>query len=190
MRLWKLHALGGYAWHCLLVLLYRSRFGRRGVEFHFDPSGEYSYENIFCGDHVSLGRRPTLIATRSKIIIGNHVLFSSEVEIRAGNHRTDIVDRFIDSITEAEKRPEDDRDVVIGDDVWIGVRAIILNGVTIGRGAVVAAGAVVTKDVPPYAIVGGVPARLIRYRWDPQTIQRHEALLYPPHGLSGAEASA
>jgi acetyltransferase-like isoleucine patch superfamily enzyme len=53
----------------------------------------------------------------------------------------------------------------IGHDVWLGLRAIVLNGVTIGDGAVVAAGAVVTKDVPPYAIVGGVPARLIRYRF-------------------------
>lgn len=53
----------------------------------------------------------------------------------------------------------------IGHDVWLGLRAIVLNGVTIGDGAVIAAGAVVTKDVPPYAIVGGVPARLIRYRF-------------------------
>lgn len=187
MRLWKLHALGRYAWHCLLVVLYRSRFGRRGVEFHFDPRGEYSYENIFCGDHVSLGKRPTLVATRSKIIIGNHVMFSSEVEVRAGNHRTDIAGRFIDSITEAEKRPGDDRDIAIGDDVWIGVRAIILNGVTIGRGAVVAAGAVVTKDVPPYAIVGGVPARIIKYRFEPETIKRHEALLYPASLPNGSQ---
>lgn len=54
--------------------------------------------------------------------------------------------------------------VVIGDDVWIGARSIILKGVHIGKGAVIAAGAVVTKDVPEYAIVGGVPAKVIKYR--------------------------
>jgi acetyltransferase-like isoleucine patch superfamily enzyme len=91
----------------------------------------------------------------------------------------------MDSITESEKRPEDDRDVIIGDDVWIGARAIILHGVTIGRGSVVAAGAVVARDVPSYAIVGGVPARVIRYRWDPATIERHEALLYGTSNLTG-----
>src|SRR5260221_345194 len=56
--------------------------------------------------------------------------------------------------------------IVIEDDVWIGINAIILPKVTIGRGAIIAAGAVVTKDVEPYAVVGGVPARLIKYRFD------------------------
>lgn len=54
--------------------------------------------------------------------------------------------------------------IVIGDDVWIGARSIILKGVHIGKGAVIAAGAVVSRDVPEYAIVGGVPARVIKYR--------------------------
>lgn len=60
--------------------------------------------------------------------------------------------------------------ITIGNDVWIGARAIILDGVTIGDGAIVGAGAVVARDVPPYAVVGGVPARIIRYRFDPDEI--------------------
>lgn len=56
-------------------------------------------------------------------------------------------------------------DIIIGDDVWFGYGSIILSGVTIGRGAVVGAGAVVTKDVPPYAVVGGNPARILRFRF-------------------------
>lgn len=67
-------------------------------------------------------------------------------------------------------------DIVVGNDVWIGFEAVILAGVTIGDGAVVGARAVVTKDVPPYAIVGGVPARPIRRRFDQAVIDRLLAL--------------
>ena len=61
--------------------------------------------------------------------------------------------------------------IIIDDDVWIGYGATIMSGVHIGQGAVVAAGAVVTKDVPPYAIVGGVPAKVIKYRFEPEMIE-------------------
>lgn len=67
-------------------------------------------------------------------------------------------------------------DIVIGNDVWIGYEAVILSGVTVGDGAIIGTRAVVTKDVPPYTIVGGVPARPIRRRFDPQTIARLEEL--------------
>ena len=67
-------------------------------------------------------------------------------------------------------------DIVIGNDVWIGYEAVILSGVTIGNGAIVGARAVVTKDVPPYTIVGGVPARSIRRRFGEETIKKLETL--------------
>ena len=63
-------------------------------------------------------------------------------------------------------------DIIIDDDVWIGTNAIILSGVHVGQGAVIGAGAVVTKDVPPYAVVGGVPASIIKYRFQPEIIHR------------------
>ena len=62
-------------------------------------------------------------------------------------------------------------DIVVGNDVWIGYEAVVLSGVTIGDGAIIGARAVVTRDVPPYAIVGGVPARLIRKRFDDKTVE-------------------
>ena len=67
-------------------------------------------------------------------------------------------------------------DIVIGNDVWIGYEAVIMAGVHIGNGAIIAARAVVTKDVPPYTIVGGVPARLIRKRFDEEVIRKLETL--------------
>lgn len=65
-------------------------------------------------------------------------------------------------------------------DVWIGAHVTLLSGVTVGRGAIVAAGAVVTKDVPPYAVVGGVPARVIKFKWSVEEVLEHENALYPP----------
>ena len=69
---------------------------------------------------------------------------------------------------------EEYKEIHIGNDVWIGMRVMVMGGVSIGNGAVVAAGAVVTKDVPPYAIVGGVPARVIKYRFPEEIIQKLE----------------
>jgi acetyltransferase-like isoleucine patch superfamily enzyme len=66
---------------------------------------------------------------------------------------------------------DENASVQLGNDVWIGARSVVLDGVTVGDGAIVAAGAVVTGDVPPYAIVGGVPARIIRYRFEEAVIQ-------------------
>ena len=68
------------------------------------------------------------------------------------------------------------RPIVIEDDVWIGANVTVVGGVRVGRGAVVAAGAVVTKDVEQYAIVGGVPAKLIRYRFDEKTIKKAQKM--------------
>lgn len=68
------------------------------------------------------------------------------------------------------------RQVVIGNDVWIGANVVILPGISIGDGAILAAGAVVTKDVEPYAIVGGVPAKVIKYRFDKETIEKFLAI--------------
>ena len=67
------------------------------------------------------------------------------------------------------------KEILIGNDVWIGTRVLIMGGIKIGNGAVIAAGAVVTKDVPPYAIVGGVPARIIKYRFSKEIIEKLEA---------------
>lgn len=69
--------------------------------------------------------------------------------------------------------------VEIDSDIWIGTNVTILNGVHISRGCIVAAGAVVTKDVPPYAVVGGVPAKVLQFRFNVEQILEHEKALYP-----------
>jgi acetyltransferase-like isoleucine patch superfamily enzyme len=151
-------------------------FARHGKRFIFDPDGSYFFANIEVGDDVSLGIRPVLMAALSRIVIGNHVMFGPEVVVIGGGHNSTVVGRPMKAVH--EKTGNEDLGVVIEDDVWVGARALILRGVRIGRGAIVGAGAVVTKSVPPYAIVAGSPARVVRFRWDVGTILRHEEALY------------
>ena len=73
---------------------------------------------------------------------------------------------------------ENDQPVVIEDDVWCAANVTILKGVTIGRGSIVAAGAVVTQSFPPYSVIGGVPAKLLKMRFTPEEIVEHEKMLY------------
>lgn len=161
----------------LRMLLLRPAFKRHGANFVFDPAGDYSYATIEVGDNVFIGNGATLQASESGIVIGNKVMFGPNVTIMGGNHNTSVVGQFMFDVK--VKRPEDDEPVVIEDDVWVGAGAIVLKGVRLGRGCVVAAGAVVTRDVPPYTIAGGVPARVLSARFDAEAVISHESKLYP-----------
>jgi maltose O-acetyltransferase len=152
-------------------------FAKYGQNVYVGYDCEFTYKNIFLGNNVYIGRRASFISAISKIVIGNNIMFGPNVTIRGGNHRIDVVGKYMFDVN--DKLPENDQDVFIEDDVWIGCNAIVLKGVTIGRGAVVAAGALVTKSVPPYAIVGGNPARIIKYRFSESQIKKHEEILYP-----------
>jgi acetyltransferase-like isoleucine patch superfamily enzyme len=172
-------AFGRRVWRHLLMILYRPLFGRHGKNFRFDPAGSYTFQTIHVGDEVSLGWRPTLMASLSEIRIGSHVMFGPHVTIIGGGHNISVMGRFMTDVH--EKTGDEDLGVVIEDDVWVGASAVILRGVHVGRGAVIAAGAVVTKSVPPYSIVCGNPAHVLRFRWDIESIITHEETLYPPN---------
>ncbi len=86
-------------------------------------------------------------------------MMGPDVVIFTMNHRADRTDIHMGAQGMTEKRK-----VIIGNDVWIGQRVMIMPGVTIGDGCIIAAGAVVTKDIPPYSIAGGVPARVLKSR--------------------------
>ncbi|MFZ6021556.1 MAG: acyltransferase [Chloroflexota bacterium] len=166
-------------WRRIWMILLRPAFRKCGKHVLFDPADHFNFQNIELGDYVAIGKGATFLATESRIILGNKVMVGPNVTIIGGNHNTSVVGKYMYDVL--EKRPGDDEDVVIEDDVWIGSNAVILKGVTIRRGAIVAAGALVTKDVPPYSIVAGVPARVIKLRFDSlDTILEHERILYPP----------
>lgn len=149
----KLHLVGlvpSHNFRCFFYRLAGIKIGK-GSTIH-TRAKFYDPRNIQIGEDTIIGEGAVLDG-RAKLIIGNHVDIASEVMIYNSQH--DIED---------ENFIARDEEIIIEDYVFIGPRAIILPGVKIGKGAVVAAGAVVTKDVPPYAVVGGVPAKIIGER--------------------------
>ena len=111
----------------------------------------------------------TVIAADKSVVIGNDCLIAEHVTIRDQNHRTDYSDIPF-ALQGMHSSP-----ISIGDNVWIGAKATILPGTTIGSNSVVAANAVVSKDVPPWSVVGGVPARVIRNISQPQDASQRKA---------------
>jgi acetyltransferase-like isoleucine patch superfamily enzyme len=130
-------------------------------------------EGLVIGDDVGISQYG-FIGVRGPVRIGNHVLMGPRVTIYAENHNFDDLDRLIadQGVTRLG--------ITIEDDCWLGSGCTILDGVTIGRGSVVAAGCVVTKSVPPYSIVAGVPGHVVRQRGAGQPI--HDAA-----GVSGSK---
>ena len=148
-----------------------------------------SREGVWLGDNVSIGRFTMIEATGllrllgkgvrigansnlgdynyvggvGGVTIGENVLIGQFVSFHPQNHVIDDPNRPI------KEQGTTEVGIVVEDDVWIGARVTVLDGVHIGRGAVIASGAVVTRDVPPYAVVGGVPARVIKWRRPPES---------------------
>jgi acetyltransferase-like isoleucine patch superfamily enzyme len=133
--------------------------------------------NLSIGRNVSIPKGSTFYCTEAPLTIGDNVVFGPRPTIITGDHRIDVVGKFI--IDSHDKLPENDAPVVIEDDVWTGANVTILKGVTVGRGSVIAAGAVVTKSCPPYSIIGGVPAKVLKFRFTADEIIEHEKMLYP-----------
>lgn len=149
----------------------------KGVLLHPMSSDIRGLWNLSVGDGTSIPKGSTIYCTDAPLTIGRKVIFGPRPTIITGDHRTDIIGKYIIDVTVQEKLPENDQPVVIEDDVWCGANVTILKGVTIGRGSVIAAGAVVTKSFPPYSIIGGVPARLLKKRFSETEIREHERII-------------
>lgn len=156
LNLKKLH----YLPFIIKSFLIRHRFKKLGKNFMAE--GNFGYTNphhISIGDNVYFNNNVRLIAQGdANISIGNNVMIGTYAYLFTRVHT------FKNKVIPMKEQPILHKSIIIKDDVWIGAHSIIMPGITIEKGAIIGAGAVVTKNVQQFAIVGGVPAKLIRYR--------------------------
>jgi acetyltransferase-like isoleucine patch superfamily enzyme len=136
------------------------RLLQRGSDVSFAPNVSFrNAERITIGDGTHIGEHSVIWAGNStgRVVFGRKCLLAPNVTITASNYAIEPGAYIMD-------QPKIEQDVILGSDVWLGANSVVLAGVTIGDGAVIAAGAVVTRDVPAGAIVGGVPAKVIGLR--------------------------
>lgn len=141
------------------------------------PINIYPLRNVFLYENTQIASGSVISTPNAKFIIKSNCCIAEHLTVHTGNHAM-VVGKFCSDITEATKPAGYDKDVIIENDVWIGCNVTLLSGVHIGRGAIIAAGAVVARDIPPYAVAGGVPAKVIKFKWSIEQILTHEAQVY------------
>lgn len=139
-----------------------------------NPGNVFLYENTKVEDS-------TISAAIGKFIMKKYSAAAEGLSVHTGNHMM-VVGKFYRTVTNEDKAQSGrvfDKDVIVEEDVWIGCNVTLLSGAHLGRGSIIAAGAVVAKSTPPYAVIGGVPAKFIKFKWTVDEILEHEAGLYP-----------
>lgn len=179
----KMTLVPSYLWDMMWAIVWKRCMKHCGCGVYLRPmsSDIKGLWNLSVGDGTSIPKGSTIYCTDAPCTIGKKVLFGPRPTIITGDHRVDIIGKYMADVTVEEKAMAGgvsyDQPVVIEDDVWVGSNVTILKGVTIGRGSVIAAGAVVTKSCPPYSIIGGVPAKVLKARFTPDEIKEHEGKL-------------
>jgi len=169
-----------YLWDMMWNWAWKREMKHCGKNVHIRPTQSTikGVENMSIGDNCLIQKGVMIFCTRAPLIIGNNVGIGPNSTLITGDHRTDIIGKFLMEVSDAEKLPENDQPIVIEDDVWTGANITILKGVTIGHGSVIAAGSVVTRSFPPYSIIGGVPAKLIKRRFSEEEMKENDRILY------------
>lgn len=162
----------------LKLFILRKRLGYCGKDVAvFFPCRLSKPSNVFISDYVLIQPGSLFIIDRGKVFIGKWASIANNFTVITDNHVPTVgVNHRILGKYHINDRV---KDIHIGDECWIGFGVTLMNGVTMGRGSVAAAGALVNKDVPPYAVVAGIPAKIIASVFSKDQILEHEKMLYP-----------
>ena len=140
------------------------------------PADLKNPHNIYLHDFARIGRRSTIMTVgNSRFIMKKYSGAAEGLTVIASNHRQNLGHFRTGSNDDNEYK-----DVIVEEDVWLGINVTLLAGVHIGRCAIIGACAVVTKDIPPYAVAVGNPAKVVKFKWTIDEILEHETALYPP----------
>lgn len=168
--------------------------------FHIDRRSEYGYmskdaflapdvllfskKNLYMYENTSIPEGALILNPRSKFIMKRGSFSSYNLCVCPGNHMP-VVGMWKHNVTDAikdqlDKEGKFDRDIIVEEDVWLGINVTLLNGAHIGRGCIVGAGCVISGEWPPYMVIAGNPARIIKPVFPLDDIIRHEEKLYTP----------
>ena len=179
----KISLLPSYLWDAMWAPVWKHGMKHCGKDVYLRPmsSDIKGLWNLSVGDGTSIPKGSTIYCTDAPCTIGKKVLFGPHPTIITGDHRIDVLGKYIADVTVEEKfvngENQYDQPVAIEDGVWCGAKVTILKGVTRGRGSGGVAWAGVTKSLAPYSIIGGVPAKLLKMRFTEEEIKKHEEAL-------------
>lgn len=168
-------AMMGFVFDYIKKRNHRKAWRKQNTHNTTVPLNMFNMNMVEVGRYTYGGLYVLTFNKQNKLKIGDYCSIAEEVAfILSADHQIDTISTFPFKVKCLGEELEgiSKGDIIIEDDVWIGQRCTILSGVKIGQGAVVAAGSVVSKDVPPYSIVGGVPAKVIKYRFDEEMISQ------------------
>lgn len=157
---------------------YSKRFGSIGRTTVVSASSQMVPQNMYLDDYVIIQDHNNFISHKGKLIVKKYSVISAGCLIIPGAHKLKVGLPFW--MSAKHHIADKENDIVIEEDSWIGAGCILLPGVKIGRGCVVGAGSVVTKDIPDYAVVVGAPARIVATKFSLKDVLDHESILYSP----------
>ncbi len=161
-----------------LVLRMKKSLGKcgKGVLL-FRPYHIVGANNIELGDFVRIMPNPTILASDCKLIIKKYTGISYNLTCVTSNHRPTVgIPSFFNNMLHINEVVKGD--VIIGEDCWLGLNVILLPGANIGRGVIVGAGTLVNKKIPPYAVIAGIPAKIIGVKFTKEQVIEHERKIY------------